>query len=196
MPVRDLEQLGKQMLRRGDAGRRVHDLAGLFLRQLDQLRHRLGRQRRRGHQQERIVRDERDRREVLVRVERRLLVERRRDRQRAAAAAPACSRRAATSRAPGCRSPRRRPAGSRSRSMPSARSASLAPMMRASTSLPPPAGNGEINADRPVRIVLRLCLRWRRHERSDRELRPRATIAEVSCQLLELRAARRHSPSA
>src|SRR5262245_37429132 len=78
-----LEQFRKEMLRRGGAWRCVHDLARLLLCQPEQLRHRLCWKRRRCHQQEWIVCNERDRCKVLVRIEWRCPVERRCDRERA-----------------------------------------------------------------------------------------------------------------
>ena len=112
---RDLEQLGKQMLRRRDTGRRVEQLAGLFLGEADELRDRIGRKRFGCDEKKRVMHDERDRREILGRVERRLLVERAGDRERAAAQHQRVAVRGGPCELPPARSPRRRRAGSRSR---------------------------------------------------------------------------------
>ena len=73
---------------------------GFSLAQLDQLRHRVRRQRCGRHQQKRILRHQRDRREILVRIEWRVLVERAGDRKRAAAQHQRVAVRRRISRAP------------------------------------------------------------------------------------------------
>ena len=79
-----LEQLAVEMMRRADAARPVAELARIRLRIRDQLGHAVDRQRRIHQQDERQVRDHRDRREVLHRVVAELLVERRIDAHRRA----------------------------------------------------------------------------------------------------------------
>ena len=70
-----LEQFAGEMLRGADAGRAEGELAGLRARIGDELGHALHRQVGRHRQQVRRVDDLRDRREVLHRIERELLVE-------------------------------------------------------------------------------------------------------------------------
>ena len=121
----DFEQLGKEMLRRRDTGRRVEQLAGVFLGEADELRDRIGWKRFGCDEKKRVMHDERDRREIPGRVEWRLLVQRAGDRERAAAQHQCVAVRGGPLRLPPARSPRRRRAGSRSRSTFPRRSPSL-----------------------------------------------------------------------
>ena len=79
----DLEQFHREVVGRAVAGRGVTDVAGLRLRERDQLFKRLRREFRIDHHHHRNGAEQRHRREVLDRIEGQLGVERRRDRDRA-----------------------------------------------------------------------------------------------------------------
>ena len=94
-PGAHLEQLAAEMLRRADADRSEGQLVRRFLRQRDELLHRLHRQARRHHHDEGHVGDQIDRREILDRMVELLLRQMRSHRERGRRDQHACGRRAA-----------------------------------------------------------------------------------------------------
>ena len=112
-PALHLEQLAAEMLRRADADRAEGQLVRRILRKIDELLHRLHRQARRHHHDERHVGHQVDRREVRDRIVDRVARQMRAHGERGRCDHHECARRAATSPRTNRRWCRRRRACSR-----------------------------------------------------------------------------------